>query len=201
MTIDILILHLCKWYFKLNHKKLGLICYGQTNSRKSLLADLLTSQYQEWEIGTFACPPDITVNQFYLGALLNMHIYRCDEIVFENLNIVQKMKNLLEGSRLLDTDVKYKSKMQIPPAPVIINLNGSSINSIFKWCDNEIPAFKNRCVFLKMEIPLNHRVDENEFSYLGKCGKEMIYILTKKFMAIREAEVCSVKDYTHNICI
>lgn len=121
-----------EWYFKLNHKKFGLICYGQTNSGKSLLADLLTSQYREWEIGTFSYPPGTHVSQFYLDKLLNTHIYRCDEIVFENLNIVQKMKNLSEGSRLLDIDVKYKSKMQITPAPVIMNLNGSSLSSKFK---------------------------------------------------------------------
>ena len=199
--IDVLINHLSKWYFKLNHKKFGLICYSQTNSGKSLLADLLTSQYRDWEIGTFSCPPGTHVSQFYLDALLNTHIYRCHEIIFENLNIVQKMKNLLEGSRLLDIDVKYKSKMQITPAPVIMNLNGSSLSSIFKWCHEEILAFKSRCVFLKIDIPLHHRTGSDDFSYLASCGKEFIYILTKKFMDIKDRNIASVKDHTHDICI
>lgn len=86
---------LTRWYFKMNHKELGIIVFGRINSSKSLLADLLTSQYKDWEIGTFACPPGLNVNQFYLDSLLNTFIYRCDEIIFENLNIVQKMKNLL----------------------------------------------------------------------------------------------------------
>ena len=58
----------------MNHKKLGLICYGTTNSGKSLLADLLTSEYKEWEVGVFSCPPGININQFYLDGLLNTFI-------------------------------------------------------------------------------------------------------------------------------
>ena len=38
------------------------------------------------------------------------------------------MKNLLEGSCLMDTDVKYKPKQQIPPNPTIINMNGKTLH-------------------------------------------------------------------------
>ena len=57
---------LTRWYFKMNHKKLGIIVLGRTNSGKSLLADLLTSKYKDWEIGKFAWPPGLNLNQFYL---------------------------------------------------------------------------------------------------------------------------------------
>ena len=185
----------------MNHKKLGLICYGTTNSGKNLLADLLTSEYKEWEVGVFSCPPGININQFYLDGLLNTFIYRCDEIVFENINIVQKMKTLLEGSRLLDTDIIYKAKQQILPAPTVINMNGSSIQSIFKWCHKEIPAFKTRVVFLKMHIPLQNRVESKYFQYLAKSGKEFIYILTKCFMDLQNETTVAIKDCTSDICI
>ena len=75
------------------------------------------------------------------------------------------MKNLLEGCWFLDTDVKNKSKMQIIPAPVIINLNGSSLSSVFKWCLEDIPAFKSKCFFLKMCINLKHRIDETDIHF------------------------------------
>ena len=74
---------LTRWYFKMNHKKLGLICYGFTNSSKSLLAELLTLEYREWEIGAFSCLRGTNISQFYLDALLNTFVYRCDEIVLE----------------------------------------------------------------------------------------------------------------------
>ena len=54
---------LTRWYFKLNHKKLGIILYGSTNSRKSLLADLLTSMYKVWEVGMFSCPGGSSVSR------------------------------------------------------------------------------------------------------------------------------------------
>ena len=110
-------------------QKLGLILYGYTNSGKSLLDNLLTSMYNVWDIGVFSCLPGTQVNQFYLDGLLNMFIYRSDEIVFEHLSVVLIMKNLLEGSKILNTDIKHKSKQHISTAPVIINMNGSSITS------------------------------------------------------------------------
>ena len=111
------------------------------------------------------------------------------------------MKNLLEGSCLLDTDVIYKAKQQILPAPTVINMNGSSIQSIFKWCHEEIPAFKTRVVFLKMHIPLQNRVESKDFQYLAKSGKEFIYILTKCFMDLQNETTVAIKDCTSDICI
>ena len=52
-----------------------------------------------------------------------------------------------------------------------------------------------------MELPLKHRVGENEFSYLANTGKELIYILTKIYLSVIEIEVVSVKDYTADIFV
>ena len=192
---------LTRWYFCMNHKKFSLLCFGHTNSGKSLLVDLLCLQFEEWQIGVFSCPPGTTVCQFYLDGLLNTFVYRCDEIIFKNLSIVQKMKNLLEGSRLLDTDVKCKSKQQILPAPTIINMNGSTVASVFKWCHEEADAFRSRCVFIKMNIPLKHRIDQGDIKFLANSGKEFIYILTKQYLEMSQDSACNVKDYTGDICI
>ena len=114
--------------------------------------------------------------------------------------VAQIMKNLLECSKILNTDVIYKSKQHILPAPVVINMNGTSLTYIFKWCPEEIPAFKSRAVFIKMKILLRHRINENEFAFLGSSGHELIYVLTKCKMNLN-LNVCNdVRDYTHNIC-
>lgn len=128
MNFQSLVEQLAKWYFVRNHKKFGIVCYGATNSDKILLADLLCSQYRDWQICAFSCPPGTNVSQFHLDGLLNTFVYRCDEMIFENICIVQRMKNLLGGSCLMDTDVKYKSKQQIPPNPTIINMNGKTLH-------------------------------------------------------------------------
>ena len=57
------------------------------------------------------------------------------------------MKNLLEGSKISNTDVKYKSKQHIEGAPVIINVNASSLTSMFNWCNKELPPFNSHCFF------------------------------------------------------
>ena len=64
-------------------------------------------------------------------------------------------ENLVEASKFLHTDVKYKSK-HVEPAPVIINMKGQSITDIFKWCPEEQEAFKTRAVFSKILILLKH---------------------------------------------
>ena len=74
LDVSELVNKLTRWYFKLNHKKLGFILYGRTNSGRSLLADLLTSMYNVWDIGVFSCPPGTSINQFYLDGLLNTFI-------------------------------------------------------------------------------------------------------------------------------
>ena len=45
-----------------------------------------------------------------------------------------------------------------------------SNESIFKWCHEEIAAFKCRAPFITMKINLNHRIEEEEFSFLGSSG-------------------------------
>ena len=196
-----LIKHLSRWYFCRNHKKFGILCYGATNSGKSLLADLLCSEYRNWEIGAFSCPPGTNVSQFHLDNLLNTFVYRCDEMVFENISIVQRMKNLLEGSRLMDTDVKYKSKQQILPNPTFISMNGRSVNSVFKWCSEEQEPFQSRCIFLKMNIPLKHRINSEDFKYLAESGKEFIYLLSREDINCTDTIVSCSRDYTSDICL
>lgn len=196
-----LIKWLSQWYFCQNHEKFGILCYGATNSGKSLFADLLYSEYQDWEIGGFSCPPGTNVSQFHLDNLLNTLIYRCDKMFFENISIVQRMKNLLEGSRLMDTDVKYKSKQQVLPNPTLISMNGKTLHFVFKWCSEEVEPFRSRCIFLKMNIPLKHRINSEDFKYLADSGKEFIYLLTREDINFSDSLVSCSKDYTADICI
>ena len=122
-------------------------------------------------------------------------------MVFENISIVQRMKNLLEGSRLMDTDVKYKSKQQIVPNPTIISMNGKTLHSVFKWCSEEVEPCRSRCIFLKMNIPLKHRINSEDFRYLAASGKEFIYLLSREDMHYSDTIVQPSKDYATDICI
>ena len=49
---------------------------------------------------------------------------------------------------------------------------------LFKWCSDEVEPFRSRCIFLKMNIPLKHRINSEDFKYLADSGKEFIYLLT-----------------------
>ena len=122
-------------------------------------------------------------------------------MVFENISIVQRMKNLLEGSRLMDTEVKYKSKQQITPNPTFISMNGKSLSSVFKWCYEEVDPFRSRCIFLKMNIPLKHRINCEDFKYLAESGKEFIYLLSREDMSYSDSLISCSRDYTSDICI
>ena len=116
-------------------------------------------------------------------------------MIFENLSIVQQMKNLLEGSRLMDTDVKYKSKQQVLPNPTFISMNGKTIHFVFKSCCEEVEPFRSRCLFIKMNIPLKHRVNAEDFRFLADSGKEFIYLLTREDIGFTDSVITCSRDY------
>nr|XP_047144589.1 uncharacterized protein LOC124818111 [Hydra vulgaris] len=91
---------LCNFIFNLNHKKRGLILCGPSDSGKTFLANLLYSSFKPHEIGYSNCPTGLNPSSFLLQALSNCLAYRCDEMVFEHLGVIQLMKQLLEGSGL-----------------------------------------------------------------------------------------------------
>ena len=104
---------LCNFIFNKNNKKKGLILCGPSDSGKSFVANLLYSLFLPHEIGYLNCPTGPNPSPFLLQTLTNCIAYRCDEMVSEHLGVIQMIKQLLEGSHTLTTDVKYKDSMPI----------------------------------------------------------------------------------------
>ena len=90
-------------------------------------------------------------------------LYRDAEIIFGNDADLQRFKQLTENCSNLETDVKYKEAVPIAPRPTIINCNGYTPGDICPHFNTELPALKNRCVFLLMKKPV---VDRLSVSYL-----------------------------------
>nr|XP_047142279.1 uncharacterized protein LOC105846941 isoform X2 [Hydra vulgaris] len=169
---------LCNFIFNLNHKKRGLILCGPSDSGKTFLANLLYSSFKRHEIGYFNCPTGPNPSAFLLQALSNCLAYRCDEMVFEHLGVIQLMKQLLEGSSTLTTDVKYKDAMPIDPHPTLITMNSSSKFDILKWHPSEYQAFENRCTKLFLGTPLLNIFNDKELREINACGPELLYMLS-----------------------
>ena len=99
-------------------------------------------------------------------------------MVFEHLGVIQMIKQLLEGSHTLTTDVKYKDSMTIDAHPTIITMNATSKNDILKWHPTEYEAFINRCTIYYLGTPLAEIFEKKEIEELSKCGPELIYMLS-----------------------
>ncbi|XP_047142739.1 uncharacterized protein LOC124817009 isoform X1 [Hydra vulgaris] len=169
---------LCNFIFNLNHKKRGLILCGPSESGKTFLANLLYSNFKPHEIGYFNCPTGPNPSAFLLQALSNCLAYRCDEMVFEHLGVIQLMKQLLEGSNTLTTDVKYNDAMLIDPHPTLITMNSTSKFDILKWHPSEYQAFENRCTILFLGTPLLNIFNDKELQEINTCGPELLYMLS-----------------------
>ncbi|XP_047137287.1 uncharacterized protein LOC124813806 [Hydra vulgaris] len=169
---------LCNFIFNLNHKKRGLILCGPSDSGKTFLANLLYSNFKPHEIGYFNCPTGPNPSAFLLQALSNCLAYRCDEMVFEHLGVIQLMKQLLEGSNTLTTDVKNKDAMPIDPHPTLITMNSTSKADILKWHPSEYQAFENRCTILFLGTPLLNIFNDKELQEINTCGSELLYMLS-----------------------
>ena len=139
------------WLLNLNKKRHGLVLIGKPDSGKSFLADLLLSLYEPFEIGYFACPMSSHISPFLFQGLINKLVYRCDELVLEQLGFVQSFKQLTEGSKTLQTDVKFKDALPVDSRPVIVTMNGDCPRDLLKFHPQEFEAVSNRCVFLQMD--------------------------------------------------
>ena len=95
--------------------------------------------YRPHEIGYFNCPTGPQPSSFMLQQLTNCFAYRCDEMIFENLGVLQTMKQLLEGSSTLHSDVKHKEPIKVDPRSVLITMNAGYKKEIL----NGIPKKDN----------------------------------------------------------
>ena len=165
------------WLFNRNHKKRGLILCGPSDTGKSFLGKLLYGIYQPHEIGYFNCPTGPQPSSFMLQQLTNCLAYRCDEMIFENLGVLQTIKQLLEGSSTLHTDVKYNEPNKVDPRSVLITMNATYKNEIFKWHPQERQPFENRCLILFMSQRLASFLNKNEIEFLSQCSHELYAML------------------------
>ena len=177
--LDSLKHHLGLWLFNRNHKKRGLILCGPSDTGKSFFGNLLYGMYQPHEIGYFNCPTGPQPSSFMLQQLTNCLAYRCDEMIFENLGVLQTMKQLLEGSSTLHTDVKYKEPIKVDPRSVLITMNATYKNEIFKWHPCERQPFENRCLILFMSQKLSSIMSKPEIEFLTQCSNVLYYMLFK----------------------
>ena len=177
--IDTLKHNLGLWLFNRNHKKRGLILCGPSDTGKSFFGNLLYGMYQAHEIGYFNCPTGPQPSSFMLQQLTNCLAYRCDEMIFENLGVLPTMKQLLEGSSTLHTDVKYKEPIKVDPRSVLITMNATYKNEIFKWHPCERQPFENRCIILFMSQKLSSIMSKPEIEFLSQCSNVLYYMLFK----------------------
>ena len=177
--LDSLKHHLGLWLFNRNHKNRGLILCGPSDTGKSLFGNLLYGMYQPHEIGYFNCPTGPQPSSFMLQQLTNCLAYRCDEMIFENLGVLQTMKKLLEGSSTLHTDVKYKEPIKVDPRAVLITMNATYKNEIFKWHPSERQPFENRCLILFMSQKLSNLLTKPEIEFLSQCSNVLYFMLFK----------------------
>ena len=177
------------WLFNKNHKKRGVILCGPSDTGKSFFGNLLYGMYQPHEIGYFNCPAGPQPSSFMLQQLTNCLAYRCDEMIFENLGVLQTMKQLLEVSSTLHTDVKYKEPIKVDPGSVLITMNASYKNEIFKWHPQERQPFENRCLILFMGQRLANVLKPNEIEFLSQCSNVLYTILFKSISCNKKTEV------------
>ena len=154
----------------LNQKRHGLILIGAPDSGKSFLADLLLSFYKSHEIGYFQCPMSNHISPFLFQGLINKLVFRCDELVLEQLGFVQSFKQLTEGSKTLQTDVKFKDSLPVDSRPVVVTMNGDCPRDLLKFHPGEFTAVDNRCFFVQMDEPIKKIFNNKQLDQLRDGG-------------------------------
>ena len=172
-----LLYNLGRWVMNMEQKKKGLILIGASDSGKTFFADCLLSGFHASEVGYFQCPMSNNVSNFMYANLINKLVYRCDEFFLEQLGVLQSFKQLTEGSRTLQTEIKYKDAINVDPRPVVVTMNGACRSDVVKYHSQEWTAIKNRCLILKMEAPLQSMFTNLQLDSLRKGAHVLLSLV------------------------
>ena len=172
-----LLYNLGRWVLNLEQKKKGLILIGASDSGKTFFADCLLAAFHPSEIGYFQCPMSNNVSNFMYANLINKLVYRCDEFFLEQLGVLQSFKQLTEGSKTLQTEIKYKDAINVDPRPVVVTMNGAYRSDVVKYHSQEWTAIKNRCLILKMEAPLKSMFTNLQLDSLRKGAHVLLSLV------------------------
>ena len=172
-------------------KKKGIILCGAADAGKSMLMRLLVhGLYQPWEIGTFMCPVTKQPSTFMFECLTSTHIYVCEEMIFENIDVIQQYKQLMEGAETMRSDVKHKTSVRLEPNTVIVCMNSRSKKGILDWHPSEYPTFEARNLILYFP-------DTNFTGLLNKAEKSLFF----KDNDIRRIMLNCINDFANAIII
>lgn len=142
-----------KTVFDIMTDKLGKVntvyLVGPPSVGKSSIVLLLSSLYEDYEIGRFAVQNCTT--QFWLQDLYQKNLYIGEEVKANAINI-QTFLLLLEGNPNLYTEIKYKENVQLARKPVLISTN----YDIWSNCC----AYASACMERIYRVELKHKTDK-----------------------------------------
>ena len=172
-----------------NYKRGGLSLLGVSNSGKPTFLKLFKGLFRSWEVGSIQCPTGNNPSSFMFQNCVNTHMYICNEMRFENPNLIQVLKEFFEDSKSMFADVKYKDAIRLDSKPLDMAMNTRDIGDAFKHVPEEINAFSNRFIVLTFNESLTDYSREEEVSVLHDCSPELGYLLNKYGIEIKPATV------------
>lgn len=163
-------------------KRRGLLFWGVPSSGKSFLASVISACVPDQLVGRFtmqACR-----STFWFQSLLCKAFYIGEEIQLDDLTS-QSLKLLLEGSRSLNTDVKFAEHVAIEYRPTIVTSNEPCY----------VHISKDRNAFLERALELNFiRVDSTacsrERSHQAEAWAMLATEALERFPLGTNLEVC-----------
>ena len=69
-------------------------------------------------------PTSNQLSNFWLQDLVGKSVYGCEELKIEFKGVLQRIKQLMEGNKELDTPIKFGDNKALKPKPLVITMNG-----------------------------------------------------------------------------
>ena len=139
---------------------------GRSNSGKSKLSEMLTSVWTQDERGIFNSPAAKLANSFIMQDLVKKDVATCDELTLENITFVEQIKLLTEGSKAMNTDVKFGGNVILERRPSVFCSNSANMYDLTTFCQNARETLANRMFVLKMNVQMENRFNLKALDYL-----------------------------------
>lgn len=157
-----------------------LIFMGVPDAGKTLLADIFTSVYHNYEIGNINSPKDTKLPDFWLENIVHCSCRRTEELSILNKAQAEQFKNVFVSNQQMLCMRKFLHPRPCSVCPYVLTMNGTREADLAKYCSSDLDALLKRVYMVLM--PQATPMEVSDYNLLVEYKQELCIALYDKYV-------------------